>query len=249
MASLEGDGSRSRRPLVIAGPCRYPVAMNATGWAAALGLILAASGGCSDGPGDTDAGTDAGRDAAPMGDIGMDGDACVQGHDCDDGNPDTYGDEYTVTCECVGVPCESDACNVRAWNGRSCQVASINDGDPCDDGNDLTVRDRCSNAGACVGQTVPCTPGDGPCCDSSGVLLGESFRCESGAILGDECGDSMPRCGGDAVLRHVNGDRYCPGDAATCTGEIEEFLSTSETCADSTACFGDFGASSCMSCN
>ncbi|HRX85940.1 MAG TPA: hypothetical protein P5572_13055, partial [Phycisphaerae bacterium] len=77
------------------------------------------------------------------------------GATCDDGDPCTVSDVCTVG-GCIGVPkdcsAHDDACHVGACNSATgaCQVTTLPNGTPCDDGNPNTTNDVCLS-GICMG--------------------------------------------------------------------------------------------------
>lgn len=54
----------------------------------------------------------------------------------------------TADCHGLDTPCRTGVCNPMTTH---CEVASINEGAPCDDGDSCTLVDRCG-AGICVGE-------------------------------------------------------------------------------------------------
>lgn len=54
----------------------------------------------------------------------------------------------TTDCHALDTPCRTGVCNSTTTH---CEVMSVNEGGPCDDGDSCTLVDRCSD-GTCVGE-------------------------------------------------------------------------------------------------
>jgi uncharacterized delta-60 repeat protein len=89
----------------------------------------------------------------------VDDNMCVlPGSLCDDNNPNTMNDSINSNCECVGVliveGCMNpDACNYNVSanvDNNSC----ILPGDPCDDGNAMTINDSINPNCECIGTNI-----------------------------------------------------------------------------------------------
>jgi len=115
---------------------------------------------------------------------------------CNDGNWCTLNDSC-ATGTCVGAPrgcndgnpCTLDRCDAAL--GR-CVYEPIEGNLPCDDNNECTTMDACSN-GACTGAPVTCGAGDcaGTCERGQGCVYGEvdGSECDDGDVCteGDTC--------------------------------------------------------------
>ncbi len=68
---------------------------------------------------------------------------------CDDVTVGVHCNCVPKTADCHGLdtPCRTGVCNLAT---TQCEVASVNEGGPCDDGDPCTLDDRC-RAGTCVG--------------------------------------------------------------------------------------------------
>eukprot|EP00038_Savillea_parva_P031378 m.85805 g.85805 ORF g.85805 m.85805 type:complete len:2894 (+) comp9644_c0_seq1:194-8875(+) len=88
------------------------------------------------------------------------------GASCDDGNADTVGDVCDADGNCQGIdPCVNVTCPQldchstsvcdRDNNGVCTDLVPFVDGTLCDDGDDLSVNDRCER-GRCVGTALTC---------------------------------------------------------------------------------------------
>ena len=167
-----------------------------------------------------------------------DGDACTQGDKCDQGACNSNG---TVTCD------DSNGCTDDTCEPLSGCVFSSNE-DMCDDGEDCTWQDQCSE-GMCAGIPYLCdapgqceiaegavcngdgmctyssAPMDGlPCDDESACNVGEA--CADGACVGGEdldCDDENP-CTDDSCLPasgcvHVYNTEPCSDNDLCTTGD------------------------------
>ncbi len=123
--------------------------------------------------------------------------------------PDTGPPECTLSADCAGKvtlsgPCEVPVC---VASERRCEVASLADNTPCDDGSGCTTGELCT-AGACGGgKIVDCDDGDvctQDTCDPSGgcahapvktpVPCDDDYACTSD----DACADG--KCVGKTVV-------------------------------------------------
>lgn len=88
--------------------------------------------------------------------------------------------------------------------------------------------------------TCPCTAG--PCCDGC-AFKASTIKCEDKAQIDYVCLDGEG-CG--SSIYEAPSTRYCPGDAATCTGVLKaESVDLYTTCADDEAC--QAGSATCAS--
>ncbi|HNO77103.1 MAG TPA: DNRLRE domain-containing protein [Phycisphaerae bacterium] len=92
-------------------------------------------------------------------------DCCEESIDCDDGLLCTIDICSNAVCENVQVDCShlDDTCNIGVCNPGDglCEIAPANEGGTCDDQDDCTVGDACTN-GLCEGTFEDCD-GDGVC--------------------------------------------------------------------------------------
>ena len=120
-----------------------------------------------------------------------------QGDPCDDGNPDSFDDEWSNLCICEGdiLGCmDAVACNYNS-------VATINDGciyvgDPCDDGDFTTGSDMWSTDCACEGVALIGGCMNQAACNYSIYAGYEDNTC---VFTGDPCDDLNPLTFDDVV--------------------------------------------------
>ena len=62
---------------------------------------------------------------------------------CDDGDPNTEGDVWTIDCNCEGS------------NNFDCPILGLNIGDLCDDNDDFTINDEVTSDCECLGCPIP----------------------------------------------------------------------------------------------
>ena len=93
-----------------------------------------------------------------------DGSCLFQGDPCDDGNPATTGDIYTDACVCMGEATLSGCINPIACNFDENAVESdgscLFPGDPCDDGDEMTMGDTYTDECGCEGTTTEVAEAD-----------------------------------------------------------------------------------------
>ena len=100
---------------------------------------------------------------------------------CDDGNGCTVNDVCS-TGVCLGnsMDCSifDGQCNIGVCIGTTgvCEAQPANEGNTCDDGDDCTVDDVCSNGG-CLGVPKDCSGMDDQC--NLGVCVGTSGVCQA----------------------------------------------------------------------
>lgn len=148
-----------------------------------------------------------------------DGTCELPGYPCDDNNPNTMGDAYGVDCVCSGmvVGCtDMFACNFNpeaTFEDFTC----VFPGDPCNDGDPLTLNDIVDMDCGCIGtfvQMLGCTNMDACNFDSSADTDdGSCF------FVGDACDD------GDAT---TNNDVYtanCECEGSVSVQEMSTFYS------------------------
>ncbi len=61
-----------------------------------------------------------------------------------------------------------------------------------------------------------CTPGSGPCCDSSGFFRDAGYKCAEDIDTDYAC-DAGTACGDDVYVSHL--DQYCSGSSSACDGD------------------------------
>ena len=177
---------------------------------------------------------------------------CLDGLKCDDGNPFTFEDSclsfgFAGQCLCVGSPeCNSDD---DCFDGNDCTTDSCdkngtchNDclqGEKCDDGNPMTVKDLCKNklSGECLCEGSPgeCA-GDGDCEDGNDctvdVCLAGScvHECKNGL-----CEDGDPYTVNDQCILYTDptGAEICE-----CWGQSVECIENAD-CDDGNSCTAD----------
>lgn len=71
----------------------------------------------------------------------------------------------TLDCHGFDTPCRLGVCNPQT---ELCEVAFINEGGPCDDGDACTPVDRCNDEGLCIGEGCE----NSSLCPVSGACLG-----------------------------------------------------------------------------
>ena len=143
------------------------------------------------------------------------------GDSCDDGNPNTWGDSYNDSCECIGNPgdpcvggtdtdgdgvCDEDDC----WPQDATQ--SYGPGDTCDDGNPQTVGDHYDGNCNCTGTPAPYntdTDGDG-ICDEDDCWPQDPTRAYG---PGDYCNDGNTATYNDRYDDNCN----CIGEPSPCS--------------------------------
>lgn len=94
----------------------------------------------------------------------------------------------------------------------------------------------------------PCECSSGPCCDGCYFRPG-SYRCATEVVYSARCLFASDACPGyhDRIDEEI-GDIYCPGDAATCTGEVDHVRSVSRNCWTAEMhffCEGEDGSATC----
>ena len=93
-----------------------------------------------------------------------DGSCLFPGDPCDDGNPATTGDMYTDACVCMGEATLSGCINPIACNFDENAVESdgscLFPGDPCDDGDEMTMGDTYTDECGCEGTTTEVAEAD-----------------------------------------------------------------------------------------
>eukprot|EP01064_Diplonema_japonicum_P027625 TRINITY_DN401_c6_g1_i3.p1 TRINITY_DN401_c6_g1~~TRINITY_DN401_c6_g1_i3.p1 ORF type:complete len:2382 (+),score=700.28 TRINITY_DN401_c6_g1_i3:234-7379(+) len=142
----------------------------------------------------------------------------VTGKACDDNNPSTINDVCddgvcTGTDMCASVTCTaSNTCHTSACNPATgkCVKTPVNSGNACDDGNRITVNDKCTTDGKCVGEelcaNVTCTQMDD--CHKVGVCDHLTGQCSNPTKAdGAQCDDNNADTINDKCT------------AGTCTGE------------------------------
>jgi uncharacterized repeat protein (TIGR01451 family) len=121
-----------------------------------------------------------------------DGNACLTGETCDNGQ--CQGGTL-VFCN-DGNPCTSDFCQ------PSVGCVSVNNEAPCDDGNACTVNDTCGGGSCQGGAPVVCTASDQ--CHVAGTCDPGSGACSNPAAPdGTTCDDGNPGTSGDACQAGV----------------------------------------------
>lgn len=139
-----------------------------------------------------------------------DGSCYYPGESCNDGNPATINDTIQEDCSCIGVACvpgctDPNSCNYNANTNcedgscsgppSGCDVCSGESdgtgvtidnpevGEPCDDGNPLTINDTVQVDCLCLGEVGPPPiadiDGDGYVSTSDLLLLIGEFGCSS----------------------------------------------------------------------
>ncbi|NOX57982.1 MAG: hypothetical protein GXP29_03880 [Planctomycetes bacterium] len=191
-------------------------------------------GGCDDGDGCTinDVCSNGTCEADPLDCSGLD-DACNIGTcndtlgiceatpanesgGCDDGDLCTVNDACTngtcagaaKDCSSLDGPCTVGVCNPSTGD---CEVAPINEGGSCDDGDLCTVTDACTS-GVCVGAAMDCSGANDDC--NIGACNPGTGVCEpQPANEGNTCSDGDLCTTNDACTNGV-----CAGDAVDCSG-------------------------------
>ena len=125
-----------------------------------------------------------------------DGSCIFEGDPCDDGDATTFNDIVTdcsdVDFGCMGTPIPVEGCT----SGSACNynpAANINDGscifvgDPCDDGDPLTIHDVLLDCNTCMGEvdeeSCPADfDGDGLVAVNDVLFLLGNFGCLSGCV-------------------------------------------------------------------
>jgi len=139
-----------------------------------------------------------------------------EGGACDDGAPCTV-DDACAGGVCGGQPLDcsthDDACNLGMCDPATggCIAQPANEGGTCDDGDNCTVADACSN-GVCAGAPRDCSPLDDAC--NVGVCDPGSGDCVAQATNeGGTCDDGDSCTVEDACLAGV-----CQGAPLDCSG-------------------------------
>ena len=105
------------------------------------------------------------------------------------------------------------------------------------------------NSQQCI--TQDCSPGSGPCCDTSGNFRPTSYKCQEDVTTDYECVNGNA-CGQDVFVRHQ--DKYCSGSSSACNGNLAwdtpivfDDCTSSEKCAndDSSCNYDSLCVSSC----
>ncbi len=145
-----------------------------------------------------------------------------EGGTCDDLNPCTENDSC-ASGVCAGTPkdCSSldSACSVGVCNASTgvCEALPANEGNNCDDGDNCTMLDACTN-GVCAGAAVDCSGlNDG--CNVGACNAGTGF-CEAiPANEGGGCDDGDLCTTLDACTNGV-----CVGSAVDCSSLDDQCL-------------------------
>lgn len=150
------------------------------------------------------------------------------GTPCDDNDPDTGNDVWSVDCQCAGQP--FDCAGVPGGSALP--------GSPCDDGDPDTGNDAWDGSCNCAGVPLDCAgvpggnalPGQ-PCddgdpdtvddlwnnsCDCAGLLLDCEGVAGGVALPGSPCDDGDPDTGNDVWTSACN----CAGEPIDCLGGI-----------------------------
>ncbi len=139
-----------------------------------------------------------------------------EGNSCDDGDNCTTGDAcsnglcITDAVDCSGL---DDACLTGVCNSDTgqCETLPANEGVACDDGNNCTANDACSN-GVCSAVAIDCTGLDDSCI--VGVCNPGTGTCETApANEGGACDDGVNCTTGDACSNGL-----CLADTVDCSG-------------------------------
>ncbi|MGB0592014.1 MAG: glycine rich domain-containing protein [Myxococcota bacterium] len=135
----------------------------------------------------------------------------AQGAACDDGLPDTMGDQCDGQGGCSGTPyaCVPGTCEATSVpNGLSCDTTPAVQGTACDDGDAATKDDQCDGQGSCGGTPYGCAPS---ACVLSSVPDGDGCA-ETYVAQGVSCDDGAP----DTKSDLCNGQGLCIGTPYTC---------------------------------
>lgn len=132
-----------------------------------------------------------------------------------DAGPDAGPD---AGCVCTGATECCDGC------------MPINEGATCDSPRPGTGGDT----GTCLGgrcEGAPCECSSGPCCDGC-LYRPTDYVCERDRIYATRCVPTgITACPGySPSIEESFGNVHCPGDASTCTGEIEHVRHGGHSC-------------------
>lgn len=180
--------------------------------AALVAACSGPTGGQDAGESRDDAGPSDAGEAMPDTGPPADGGPPDAGSQPDSGPPD-------AGCECASVG-ESTCCD-------GCFIR--NEGESCTDTIEGTGGEGECVAGQCIGE--PCECDEGPCCDGC-FFRPTDYQCETEVVYEASCDDELSdACPGYAprIWEEV-GNRYCPGDASTCSGSVEHVSSRSRWC-------------------
>lgn len=143
-------------------------------------------------------------------DASIDDGSCIfPGESCDDGDPLTGLDAYSVECVCVGMTfgcTEPTACNFDSGamlEDGSCSFA----GDACDDGNSQTLGDVLNSDCVCVGGILGCTAI--AACNYNSAATQDDGSC---LFVGFPCDDGNPE-----TVDFINENCTCLGEILGCT--------------------------------
>jgi cysteine-rich repeat protein len=145
----------------------------------------------------------------------------AQGIGCDDGDPNTSGDQCGGSGGCAGSPytCSPTQCEATSVpDGVGCAVTYEGAGAGCDDQNLTTKIDACDGQGGCAGQSYACSPTQ---CQASSTHNGSG--CDvvfHGASVG--CNDGFSTTKGDVC----DGAGGCSGQSYSCSPSQCEASST-----------------------
>ncbi len=144
-----------------------------------------------------------------------------------------------------GDAAELDAGSVDAGERDSAVAPLDAGGDPTSDGG----QDAGADPDAGEPDAGPdCECSSGPCCDGCSFRP-VTHRCATEVVYSSRCTNPSEACPGyhDRISEDF-GDIYCPGDAATCTGEIDHVRTVSRSCWSSSSpffCSGPEGDAAC----
>jgi len=147
------------------------------------------------------------------------------GAPCDDGNPNTGNDEWSVDCECVGQ--QVDCLGVPGGGALP--------GTICNDGNNTTVGDSWTTDCQCIGLVVDCegVPGGGvlpgmPCDDMNPLTVNDKWSAECDCLgdpvdcLGVIGGTALPGTACNDGNPNTQNDLWQPD--CTCSGQVVDCL-------------------------
>jgi uncharacterized surface protein with fasciclin (FAS1) repeats len=148
-----------------------------------------------------------------------DGSCILPGFPCDDNDPNTVSDAYSIDCICTGLIAGCTdllACNynpLAQFEDFTCAFP----GDPCNDGNPETLNDFLDNDCNCIGQIIEMLG----CTNMDACNYDMSADTDDGScyFVGDPCDD------GDANTTDDAYNANCECEGVTSVDEISAFYS------------------------
>lgn len=162
-------------------------------------------------------------------------------------SPDAQGNTCSKDSDCANValelaPCQRAVCNKHL---NECVAGPRAPGEPCDDGDECTLKTVCTVDGLCLGNTLPCddgnlcttdsckadkgcvfVPNDNVCDDGNSCTKND--RCQSNSCTGEPGADCA--CGDDDECAEFDDGNLCNGTVKCLFGECKVPPSSVQVC-------------------